>query len=58
MPDSAMQKQIEAWEAERDEIVGQDFTPERSRRVEELDGLIDRVWERLDPNGKERGYVR
>lgn len=47
-----VREKIRAWEAERDEIVGQDFTPERSRRVEELDRMIDRAWESIDPRGE------
>lgn len=48
-----LQRQIEAWQAEIDELVGQEFTPERSRRVDELQHLRDRAWESLAP---ERTY--
>lgn len=47
MPHEQLREQIEAWERERDEIVGQEFTAERSKRVEELDQLIDRAWEQI-----------
>lgn len=53
MPHEELREQIEKWERERDEIVGQDFTAERSTRVEELDRLIDRAWERIGGRGGE-----
>lgn len=46
MPDD-LQMQIEAWQREIDALVAEDFTPERSRRVEELQQLRDRAWEGL-----------
>lgn len=46
-----LRRQIEEWQREIDGIVGEDFTPERSRRVEELERLIGAAWAKLDPNG-------
>jgi hypothetical protein len=46
-----LRRQIEEWQREIDELVAQDFTRERSRRVDELQYLRDRAWEQLDPNG-------
>jgi len=45
-----LRRQIEEWQREIDELVGQDFTPERSRRVDELQHLRDRAWEKLAPD--------
>jgi len=56
MPDD-IRDRICAWEAERDAIVGEEFTPERSARVEELDRLIDRAWESLAPDGNRDGIA-
>lgn len=58
MPHEALREQIEAWERERDGIVGKDFTVERSARVEELDRLIDRAWKQIDSSDAECIGVR
>lgn len=48
-----LRRQIESWQAEIDALVAEEWTPERSRRVDELQHLRDRAWEKLAP---ERTY--